>query len=51
MGYGEFISNIKATLGWAPSIPLRVGMEQAYGWIYDQAKAREEGKPYVAAAA
>jgi len=42
---------IKSTLGWAPSIPLRVGMEQTYRWIYDQAKAREEGRPYIAAAA
>ena len=42
---------IKARLGWAPSIPLRVGMEQTYRWIYDQAKAREEGRPYIAAAA
>jgi len=42
---------IKAKLGWAPSIPLRVGMEKTYRWIYDQAKAREEGRPYIAAAA
>jgi GDP-D-mannose 3', 5'-epimerase len=42
---------IKARLGWAPSIPLRVGMEHTYRWIYDQAKAREEGRPYIAAAA
>jgi nucleoside-diphosphate-sugar epimerase len=42
---------IKAKLGWAPSIPLRPGMEQTYRWIYDQAKAREEGRPYIAAAA
>lgn len=42
---------IKARLGWTPSIPLRVGMEQTYRWIYDQAKAREEGRPYIAAAA
>jgi len=42
---------IKARLGWAPSIPLRVGMEQTYRWIYNQAKARQEGRPYIAAAA
>ena len=42
---------IKAKLGWAPSIPLHTGMEQTYRWIYDQAKAREEGRPYIAAAA
>ena len=44
-------THIKARLGWAPSIPLRTGMEQTYRWIYDQAKAREEGRPYIAAAA
>ncbi len=42
---------IKAKLGWAPGIPLQVGMEKTYRWIYDQAKAREEGRPYIAAAA
>jgi GDP-D-mannose 3',5'-epimerase len=41
---------IKAQLGWAPSIPLRVGMEYTYRWIFDQAKARHVGRPYVAAA-
>jgi len=41
---------IKARLGWAPNIPLRTGMEQTYRWIYDQAKARQEGRSYVAAA-
>jgi GDP-D-mannose 3', 5'-epimerase len=44
-------THIKARLGWAPSIPLRTGMEQTYRWIYDQAKARHEGRPYIAAAA
>jgi nucleoside-diphosphate-sugar epimerase len=42
---------IKAKLGWAPSIPLRVGMEKNYRWVYDQAKAREKGRPYIAAGA
>jgi GDP-D-mannose 3', 5'-epimerase len=42
---------IKIKLGWAPSIPLRRGMEKTYRWIYDQAKAREEDRPYAAAAA
>jgi GDP-D-mannose 3', 5'-epimerase len=42
---------IKAKLGWTPSIPLRTGMEHTYRWIYDQAKARYEGRPYVTAAA
>jgi len=38
-------------LAWAPSTSLRAGMERTYRWIYDQAKAREEGRPYIAAAA
>jgi GDP-D-mannose 3', 5'-epimerase len=42
---------IKAKLGWAPSIRLPIGMEKTYRWIYDQAKAREEGRPFVATAA
>jgi len=42
---------IKAKLAWAPSTSLRAGMERTYRWIYDQAKAREEGRPYIAAAA
>jgi nucleoside-diphosphate-sugar epimerase len=35
---------IRRTLGWAPSIPLREGMEKTYRWVYDQAKARGEGR-------
>lgn len=27
---------IEKTLGWAPSISLRTGMEKTYAWIYDQ---------------
>lgn len=27
---------IRSMLGWEPSIPLRVGMEKTYSWIYDQ---------------
>ena len=42
---------IKAKLGWAPSISLRSGLEKTYRWIYDQAKARHDGRPYIAAAA
>ena len=30
---------IKERLGWAPSIPLRDGMEQTYRWIYDELTA------------
>jgi GDP-D-mannose 3',5'-epimerase len=29
-------SMIKDTLGWAPSVTLRDGMEQTYRWIHDQ---------------
>jgi GDP-D-mannose 3', 5'-epimerase len=42
---------IRQKLSWVPSISLRMGMERTYRWIYDQAKAREEGRPYIAAAA
>ena len=30
---------IQRVLGWQPSTPLRVGMEQTYRWIFDQASA------------
>jgi nucleoside-diphosphate-sugar epimerase len=30
-------------LGWAPSTPLRNGIEKTYAWIYDQYMARERG--------
>jgi nucleoside-diphosphate-sugar epimerase len=40
---------IKEVLGWAPSIKLRDGMEKTYCWIYDQVKARAEGRRFVAA--
>ena len=30
---------IKQQLGWAPSIPLRDGMEKTYRWIYDEMHA------------
>jgi nucleoside-diphosphate-sugar epimerase len=40
---------IKQVLGWAPSISLRDGMEMTYRWIYDQVKARAEGRPFIAA--
>ena len=26
-------------LGWEPSVPLRVGMERTYRWIYDELKS------------
>ena len=30
---------VQETLGWAPSIPLRAGLEQTYRWIYDELTA------------
>lgn len=39
---------IRQIFGWAPAISLRDGMEKTYRWIYDQVKAREEGRPFVA---
>ena len=30
---------IREVLGWAPSTSLRDGLEQTYGWIYDQLRA------------
>lgn len=27
---------LQATVGWAPSIPLEVGMERTYRWIFDE---------------
>ncbi len=40
---------IRRVLGWTPSIKLRDGMEKTYRWVYDQAKARAEGRSFVAA--
>jgi nucleoside-diphosphate-sugar epimerase len=42
-------SLIMEVLGWAPSIKLRDGMEKTYSWIYDQVKARAEGRRFIAA--
>jgi hypothetical protein len=30
---------IRKILGWEPSLPLRVGMEQTYRWIYDEIRS------------
>ena len=38
---------IQKYLGWEPSIPLKVGLEKTYAWIYDQYQAREKGGPGV----
>lgn len=40
---------IREVLDWAPSIKLVDGMEKTYRWIYDQVKARAEGRVFVAA--
>ena len=34
---------IEKYLNWEPSIPLRVGLEKTYAWIYDQYRARGAG--------
>jgi nucleoside-diphosphate-sugar epimerase len=31
---------VKSTLGWAPSRPLREGLEKTYGWIEEQVLRR-----------
>jgi len=38
---------IREVLGWAPSIALRDGMDRTYRWVYDQVKARMEGRPFT----
>jgi len=40
---------IREVFGWAPSVKLLDGMEKTYRWIYDQVKARAEGRQFVAA--
>ncbi len=42
-------TRIRQVLRWAPSISLVDGMERTYRWIYDQVKARAEGRQFVAA--
>jgi nucleoside-diphosphate-sugar epimerase len=34
---------IQSLLGWEPSIPLRIGLEKTYQWIWDQYQLRERG--------
>ena len=38
---------IKKYLNWEPDMPLRIGMEKTYAWIYDQYLARERGEAGV----
>jgi nucleoside-diphosphate-sugar epimerase len=33
-------TRIRQVLGWAPSIPLRIGLERTYAWICDQVSLR-----------
>ncbi len=40
---------IKEVLDWAPSTRLVDGMQKTYAWVYDQVRARVEGRPFVAA--
>jgi nucleoside-diphosphate-sugar epimerase len=35
---------IRERLGWEPKIPLEVGLERTYRWIYDQMMATERGQ-------
>lgn len=37
-------NKIREYLGWEPGIPLRVGMEKTYAWIYDQMSRQSVGK-------
>ncbi|MBT8225588.1 MAG: NAD-dependent epimerase/dehydratase family protein [Dactylosporangium sp.] len=38
---------IRKELGWEPSIRLADGLERTYRWVYDQAKAQLEGRPFA----
>jgi nucleoside-diphosphate-sugar epimerase len=38
---------IREVLGWAPLTALCDGMERTYRWVYDQVKARMDGRPFV----
>jgi nucleoside-diphosphate-sugar epimerase len=37
-------TRIREYLRWEPNIPLRIGLEKTYRWIYDQYMARERGQ-------
>jgi nucleoside-diphosphate-sugar epimerase len=41
MGRNSDNTLIRRRLDWEPGIPLRVGLEKTYAWIYDQYVARE----------
>ncbi|MBN1171451.1 MAG: NAD-dependent epimerase/dehydratase family protein [Micromonosporaceae bacterium] len=38
---------IQKEFGWEPSIRLVDGLERTYRWVYDQAKAQLEGRPFT----
>ena len=40
MGRNSDNTLIKKYLNWEPSIPLRIGLEKTYAWIYDEYMAR-----------
>jgi len=44
MGRNSDNTRIRSYLNWEPSIPLRVGMEKTYAWIYDQYMTRERAR-------
>jgi len=40
---------IRSRLGWAPSRPLKQGLERTYGWIHERAEElRAEAVPAAA---
>jgi nucleoside-diphosphate-sugar epimerase len=38
---------VREKLDWAPAQPLRVGLEQTYHWIREQARAREASRTHA----
>ncbi len=42
MGRNSDNTSIRRYLGWEPSIPLRIGLEKTYAWIYDQYMAWQQ---------
>jgi len=40
---------IRKYLNWEPDIPLRVGLQRTYSWIYDQFVGREQKSDWVLA--
>ncbi len=44
-------TRIQALLGWQPSIPLVVGLEHTYRWIYDQMTASRGATPLATVSA